>query len=170
MASYIHFFIKFGAWRENFSVNAPRSTKQAHYAQIALHERESDGKLPSAPFHVELRSVVIYVVELATWLCPNRSIPLRFISLLLLAKCSCASPQMNVHLLRIPWPLGSALHYIMPIPPPAGIAGVSSLMLATKDSVVSRVDATLVAFCSALLVTFAGSRIPALIISTYSSL
>ena len=41
------------------------------------------------------------------------------------------------------------------MPPPAGIAGVSSLMLATTDSVVRRVDATLVAFCSALLVTFA---------------
>ena len=43
-------------------------------------------------------------------------------------------------------------------------------MLATTDSVVRRVDATLVAFCSALLVTLAGSRIPALIMSTYSSL
>lgn len=38
--------------------------------------------------------------------------------------------------------------YIIPPMPPAppGIAGVSSLMLATTDSVVSRVDATLVAF------------------------
>ena len=43
---------------------------------------------------------------------------------------------------------GNDLHYIMPIPAPApaGIAGVSSLMLATTDSVVSSVDATLVAF------------------------
>ena len=58
--------------------------------------------------------------------------------------------------------------YIMPMPPapPAGIAGVSSLMLATTDSVVSSVLATLVAFCRALLVTFAGSRIPASIIFT----
>ena len=45
----------------------------------------------------------------------------------------------------------------------------ASLMLATTDSVVSRVLATLVAFCSALLVTLAGSRIPALTMSTYSS-
>lgn len=37
-------------------------------------------------------------------------------------------------------------YIIPPIPPPAGIAGVSSLMLATADSVVSSVDATLVAF------------------------
>ena len=37
--------------------------------------------------------------------------------------------------------------YIIPIPaPPAGIAGVSSLMEATTDSVVSKVEATLVAF------------------------
>lgn len=37
--------------------------------------------------------------------------------------------------------------YIMPIPaPPAGIAGVSSLIVATTDSVVKSVDATLVAF------------------------
>lgn len=38
--------------------------------------------------------------------------------------------------------------YIIPMPgaPPAGIAGVSSLILATTDSVVNRVDATLVAF------------------------
>ena len=43
-------------------------------------------------------------------------------------------------------------------------------MFATTDSVVSRVEATLVAFCNALLVTFAGSKIPALTISTYSSL
>lgn len=40
-----------------------------------------------------------------------------------------------------------AFSYIIPpIPPPAGIAGVSSLMLATTDSVVSSVLATLVAF------------------------
>ena len=37
------------------------------------------------------------------------------------------------------------------------MAGVSSLMFATTDSVVKRVAATLVAFCSALLVTLAGS-------------
>ena len=37
-------------------------------------------------------------------------------------------------------------NYIIPIPPPAGIAGVSSLMFATQDSVVRSVDATLVAF------------------------
>ena len=57
-------------------------------------------------------------------------------------------------------------HIIPPMPAPAGAAGVSSLMFATTDSVVSKVEATLVAFCSALLVTFAGSRIPASIIST----
>ena len=37
-------------------------------------------------------------------------------------------------------------YIIPPIPPPAGIAGASSLIFATTDSVVSRVDATLVAF------------------------
>ena len=57
----------------------------------------------------------------------------------------------------------------MPPAPPAGIAGTSSLIVATTDSVVSSVDATLVAFCNALLVTFAGSRIPSLTISTYLS-
>ena len=60
--------------------------------------------------------------------------------------------------------------YIMPIPgAPAGIAGVSSLMLETTASVVRSVPATLVAFCNALLVTFAGSRIPFFTMSTYSS-
>ena len=43
------------------------------------------------------------------------------------------------------------------------------MIVATTDSVVSSVDATLVAFCNALLVTFAGSRIPASIIFTYVS-
>ena len=43
-------------------------------------------------------------------------------------------------------------------------------MLATTVSVVSSVDATLVAFWRALMVTLVGSRIPASIISTYSSL
>ena len=58
-----------------------------------------------------------------------------------------------------------------PIPaPPAGIAGVSSLIEATTDSVVNNVLATEHAFCNALLVTLAGSRIPASTISTYSSL
>ena len=54
--------------------------------------------------------------------------------------------------------------YIIPIPPapPAGIAGTSSLIVDTTDSVVRSVDATLVAFCNALLVTLAGSTIPAL--------
>lgn len=33
--------------------------------------------------------------------------------------------------------------------PPAGIAGASSLILATTDSVVRSVEATLVAFCNA---------------------
>ena len=56
------------------------------------------------------------------------------------------------------------------MPAPAGIAGTSSLMLATTDSVVSNVEATLVAFCNALLVTLAGSRIPAETMLTYSSL
>ena len=51
----------------------------------------------------------------------------------------------------------------------AGIAGTSSLMFATTDSVVNNVDATLVAFCNALLVTFAGSKIPLATISTYAS-
>ena len=50
-----------------------------------------------------------------------------------------------------------------------GMAGVSSLILATTDSVVSNVLATLVAFCNALLVTLTGSRIPFSTISTYSS-
>lgn len=44
------------------------------------------------------------------------------------------------------------------------------MILATQDSVVRNVAATLVAFCSALLVTFAGSRMPAFTMSTYSSL
>lgn len=58
--------------------------------------------------------------------------------------------------------------YIIPMPPPpiGGIAGVSSLMSATTDSVVSRVDATEVAFCNAERVTFTGSIIPASIILT----
>lgn len=58
-------------------------------------------------------------------------------------------------------------YYIIPIPPAgAPAAGVSSLISATTDSVVSNVEATLVAFCSALLVTLAGSMIPDLIMST----
>ena len=62
-------------------------------------------------------------------------------------------------------------YIIPPIPgaPPAGIAGVSSLMFATVDSVVSNVEATDVAFCRALLVTLTGSRIPDYTMSTYSS-
>ena len=63
------------------------------------------------------------------------------------------------------------LNYIIPIPgaPPAGIAGAGSLMSATTDSVVNNVEATLVAFCNALLVTFTGSRIPASTMFIYSS-
>lgn len=64
-------------------------------------------------------------------------------------------------------------NYIIPMPPPmppAGIAGASSLMSATTDSVVRNVEATDVAFCNAVLVTFTGSIIPASIIFTYSSL
>ena len=62
------------------------------------------------------------------------------------------------------------LNYIIPMPaPPAGIAGVSSLMFATADSVVRSVDATDVAFWRALLVTLTGSRIPLATMSTYSS-
>ena len=55
-------------------------------------------------------------------------------------------------------------------PIPAGAAGAASLMSATRLSVVRSVEATLVAFWSALLVTFTGSRIPAFTRSTYSSL
>ena len=60
--------------------------------------------------------------------------------------------------------------YIIPIPPPCGIgAGTSFLISATTDSVVRSVEATLVAFCRALLVTFAGSIIPASTMLTYLS-
>ncbi len=39
------------------------------------------------------------------------------------------------------------INYIMPpIPPPAGIGGISSLIVPTTDSVVRSVEATLVAF------------------------
>ena len=60
--------------------------------------------------------------------------------------------------------------YIIPIPAgaPAGIAGASSLIFATTDSVVNNVEATDVAFCNALLVTLAGSMIPFSSMSTYS--
>ena len=59
--------------------------------------------------------------------------------------------------------------YIIPIPAgaPAGIAGASSLIFATTDSVVNNVEATDVAFCNALLVTLAGSMIPFSTMSTY---
>ncbi len=65
----------------------------------------------------------------------------------------------------------SAYAYIIPPMPPAGIAGAgtSSLISATADSVVRKVDATEVAFCRALLVTLTGSRMPADTISTYLS-
>ena len=56
-----------------------------------------------------------------------------------------------------------------PEPVPAGFAGVSSLIVATADSVVRSVEATDVAFCNALLVTFTGSSIPLSTMSTYSS-
>ncbi len=76
---------------------------------------------------------------------------------------------MGNALLRSPQ-IDSFYYIIPPIPgPPAGIAGVSSLMFATTDSVVRSVLATEHAFCSALLVTLTGSRIPASTISTYSS-
>ena len=57
----------------------------------------------------------------------------------------------------------------MPGLPPAGIAGTGSLMSATTDSVVNNVEATLVAFCNAHLVTFTGSRMPSSTMFTYSS-
>ena len=61
------------------------------------------------------------------------------------------------------------MRYIIP-GAPAGMAGTGSLMLATAASVVRKLEATLVAFWSAHLVTLAGSRIPASIMLTYSSL
>ena len=52
-------------------------------------------------------------------------------------------------------------------PPPAGTAGAGgSGKSTTMLSVVSIVDATLAAFCNALLVTLVGSMIPASIMST----
>ena len=65
--------------------------------------------------------------------------------------------------------LCSLFYHIIP-GAPAGIAGAGSLMMATAASVVRKLDATLVAFWSALLVTLAGSRIPPSIMLTYSSL
>ena len=59
--------------------------------------------------------------------------------------------------------------YIMPIGC-CGIGGSGAGMSATAASVVSSVDATDTAFCSADLVTFAGSMMPASTMSTYSSL
>ncbi len=59
--------------------------------------------------------------------------------------------------------------YISPDIPPAGVVGAASLMSVTRHSVVSSVLATEAAFCKALLVTFVGSRMPALTISQYAS-
>lgn len=64
----------------------------------------------------------------------------------------------------------SYYHIIPSMPPPWGIAGAGSLMLATQASVVRKVEATLVAFCRALLVTFVGSMMPTSTMFTYSSL
>ena len=57
--------------------------------------------------------------------------------------------QINLHrmfLFSILPRLVANAYIIPPMPAPAGIAGVSSLMLATADSVVRNVEATLVAF------------------------
>ena len=64
-----------------------------------------------------------------------------------------------------------ATNYIMPgIPPPiGGIAGSSSLMSTKAHSVVKIIPATEAAFSKAIRVTFLGSIIPALSISTYCS-
>lgn len=60
--------------------------------------------------------------------------------------------------------------YIPPISGEAGAAGgVGSLMSATRDSVVSTMEATEAAFCRAERVTFVGSTTPASNISTYPS-
>ena len=65
-------------------------------------------------------------------------------------------------------------HYIIPgipppIPPPIGIAGSSFGISATQLSVVRSIAEAEAAFWSADLVTFAGSTIPAPIISIYCS-
>ena len=69
-----------------------------------------------------------------------------------------------IHILR------SNTDYIIMLGSAAGAMGAGSLMVATTDSVVSRVEATEVAFCRALLVTLAGSRMPASTMLTYTSL
>ncbi len=63
------------------------------------------------------------------------------------------------------------LNQYIPIPPPGAPigAGFSSGISVTRLSVVSTVAATDAAFCNALLVTLAGSTIPAANISAYSS-
>ena len=53
-------------------------------------------------------------------------------------------------------------------PAPAGIAGVFSGLSAITASVVKKSAAIDAAFCYAERVTFAGSMMPALIMSTYS--
>ena len=65
-----------------------------------------------------------------------------------------------------------ATDYIIPgIPPPpiGGIAGASSLMSTKAHSVVKIIPATEAAFSNAIRVTFFGSIIPALSMSTYCS-
>jgi hypothetical protein len=53
------------------------------------------------------------------------------------------------------------MNQYIPLGIPAGIEGASSFSSATKLSVVRTIDAILAAFCNALLVTFAGSTMPA---------
>lgn len=76
------------------------------------------------------------------------------------------NPSSGLRRLKEPTPHDK--YYIIPMPPPpiGGIAGVSSLISATTDSVVNSVEATEVAFCNAERVTFTGSMIPASIIFT----
>lgn len=82
------------------------------------------------------------------------------------AQCPCASScKHGMHTVAAP----ELMRYIIP-DAPAGMGGMGSLMFATAASVVRKLEATLVAFWRALLVTLAGSRIPPSIMLTYSSL
>lgn len=79
--------------------------------------------------------------------------------------------RTNSYLLRSYFRSQRGCYYIMPIPPgaPAGIGGSGSLICVMPASVVRSIPATDPAFWSADLVTFTGSTIPALIMSSYSS-
>ena len=95
--------------------------------------------------HTNHKAIIFVKLRVSMWIIRRKNF-FNF-SLLPVARLNCYTPDEKTSGVTVLFSLFFDFYIMPPMPgAPAGIAGASSLILATADSVVNRVEATEVAF------------------------